>query len=182
MIDRAFSQMPFVLVLCGSMVVAFFLAPPYAADLYGLVPRSHDHLVGIMGFHFLHGGIWHLTANLSGLASLSILLAATHKSPWLVVIVLMALSGGLLWMFGEPFDGPHIGASALVAALVGYLIARGVSKMDGPTLIVGLIVLFFFGVSTFHGVDPALGAQGISWEGHLAGAVAGFIYGTFDRG
>ena len=179
---RIFGHFPAVIAFIGLMVAVYFLAPWQAADSYGLVPRSEDHLIGIVGMHFLHGNIAHLTGNLTALAPLALLLAATHKSPWIAMAILIVLSGALLWFFGRPFSGPHIGASALVAALVGYLVARGVNLMTAGTIAVAVLVFSLYGISTLLGVDPALGEAGISWEGHLAGVVAGVVYGTFDEG
>ena len=66
----------------------------------------------------------------------------------------------------------HIGASSLIYGLVVYLIAAGWWMRSWRSGLVALGVLAFYG-GIFYGVLPQRGI--VSWEGHLAGAVAGFL-------
>jgi membrane associated rhomboid family serine protease len=64
----------------------------------------------------------------------------------------------------------HVGASGVVYALIGFLVAAGlISQRRGPMVIM-LVVILFYG-SAVWGLFP-LQAE-VSWDGHLSGVVAG---------
>ena len=65
----------------------------------------------------------------------------------------------------------HIGASALVFGFLTYLLARGFFERKLLYLGGALVVLFLYG-GVLWGVLPR---PGISWQGHLFGAIGGVI-------
>jgi membrane associated rhomboid family serine protease len=73
-----------------------------------------------------------------------------------------------VWLFARP--QLHVGSSGLVYGLAFFLIFLGFFRKDFKSLFVSIMILLFFG-GLFYGILP--NHQGISWESHLAGVVAG---------
>ena len=148
---------------------------------WGLKPRSPMGLIGILTMPFLHGDLDHLWSNSFGLITLGLLMLHFYRRVALRVVILSTLcSGALVWLFARP--SYHIGASAVIYALSGFLFTSGLLRRDRASLGALLIVSFLFGASVW-GVLPL--QMGISWEGHLFGALTGialaFIYRNVDR-
>lgn len=141
------------------------------ASALGLRPRTLDGLWGIACMPFLHGSWSHLIGNTTSIAVLLCLLLAVHGHPWKVVLAITALSGCLLWIFGRSAN--HIGASGVIFGLVSYLIAAGYFLHRLATAVVAVVVLCLYGTTLLTGILP--GQSEVSWDGHLAGAVAGGI-------
>ena len=76
----------------------------------------------------------------------------------------------------------HIGASGLVFGWLCYLLLRGVYSRQPGQLALGLLLLLLYG-GLLWGVLP--GQPGISWQGHLFGAIGGWLaarrFGRADR-
>ncbi len=90
---------------------------------------------------------------------------------FLGVSLLVILLGGLgVWLFGA--SGYHIGASGLIFGYIGYLLARGYFERSVGSLAVAVIVALVYG-GALWGVLP--GQPGISWQGHLFGAIGGVV-------
>ncbi|MCF7835084.1 rhomboid family intramembrane serine protease [Candidatus Gracilibacteria bacterium] len=138
---------------------------------YGIVPRhiSVVNFMGILFAPFIHANFQHLISN--SIPLLVLLTALMFYYPKLAkkTIVLSILFGGiLLWLFGR--EASHIGASGLIFSLIGFLIFNVFFRRDWKSLLVSLIVFFFYG-GTILGIFP--GSPHISWEGHLFGFLVG---------
>lgn len=146
---------------------------------WGLRPRELRGLIGILTMPWLHAGFGHIASNTLPLAILlAFLPASTSRS--LGIAMLIALGTGLLlWLFGRSHH-VHVGASGLIYGLAGFFIVRGIVTWHFRSLVVALLVLFFFGGSLFWGVLP-IGNQGVSWDGHLCGFLAGSAIGWIPR-
>jgi membrane associated rhomboid family serine protease len=136
---------------------------------YGLQPRSLKGLVGIATMPFLHANLGHIIANTIPLLVLLFLLAGSRAQSWAIVIEIVVLGGVLLWIFGRKAN--HIGASGLVFGLISFLIFAGVFERRFVSIAVALVTLVLYGGSLLWGMLPA--QQGVSWDGHLCGAIAG---------
>lgn len=134
-----------------------------------LVPRELGHLPGVIGMPFLHQGFGHLIANTVPLAAFGALLLTRGADYFLRALMIVVFGGGvLLWLFGR--SAAHIGASGLVFGLFGLLVARAVfAKSVESMLIAGVVMLGYGGL--IWGVLPT--DAGVSWDGHLAGLLAG---------
>lgn len=138
---------------------------------WGIIPRTWAGLVGIGLSPWIHAGLGHLLSNTIPLVVLLVLLVASRTEPWMHVIEIIVLGGALLWLFGTP--GSHVGASGLIYGLIAYLIVAGFKEKQLVSLGVALLVGFMYGGSLITGVLPT--QPGVSWDGHLSGAIAGVI-------
>lgn len=171
----------FIAVLIGGIIAVFgleFVSPEEVLS-HGLVPRTQGGLAGIVTMPFLHANLAHLLGNLVSLVVLLAFMLAFHSQKLIVDVLLVAIVGGiLLWLFGRP--AVHVGASGLIYGLAGFMIAAGIAQRRFIEVIGALTVAVFYGNSLFWGLMPF--QPGISWDGHLAGAVGGAIVGLRSRG
>jgi membrane associated rhomboid family serine protease len=144
---------------------------PLQLDALGIVPRTVAGLGGILFAPLLHGNAAHLAANAFPLFLLMTLLFWDRRyRPEQTLSVIWLASGLGTWLIGRGY-AVHIGASGLIYGLVAYLIAAGWWLRNWRSILVGLGVLILYG-GIFYGLLPRQDA--ISWEGHLAGAIAGW--------
>ena len=163
-------------------VILLFVAGLYVVELAdqlsgdrlehagGLEPREADGLDGILFAPVLHGPWDHLLANTVPLLLFGFLLLLAGVRRWLVVTAVVWLVGGVgVWLTG-PAGTVHIGASVLVFGWLCYLLLRGVFSGNPGQLAMGVLLLIIYG-GVLWGVLP--GQPGISWQGHLFGAIGG---------
>jgi membrane associated rhomboid family serine protease len=147
----------------------------YPLDVFGIVPRSGDGLLGIAAAPFLHLGLGHLMANTTALLVLGSLVLLTSPYFWMVTVA-VGLFGGLgVWLVGDPHT-LVVGASGLVYGYGAYLVALGVFRRSLTNIAVAALVVLLYGGFVF-GVLP--GRAGISWQGHLFGALVGVMMGRW---
>ena len=158
-----------IAVLIGIIWVVFFLDFILPLEKLGLVPRSLSGLIGIVAMPFLHGGFGHLLSNTIPLVILLGLMVISRPRPWSTMIILTLISGAALWLLGR--SALHIGASGLIYALMGFLIAAGILERRLISAAVALFVGVTYGTAIIAGILP--GIEGVSWEGHLFGLLAG---------
>lgn len=144
---------------------------PLDLDQFGIRPRDVGHLQGIVLSPFLHLGFGHLISNTVVLLVLGSLLALTTRHLWLVTIGVVLLGGAGVWLLGGP-NTVHIGASGVVYGYAAFLAVYGFVARRIGQAIVGVLVILVYG-SMLWGVLPL--QQGVSWQGHLFGAVAGVL-------
>ncbi len=140
-------------------------------DRFGIRPREVEGLDGVLWAPFLHGGFGHLIANTVPFLVLGGIIALGSPRRFLQVSALVAVIGGLgTWLTG-PAGTVHIGASGLVFGYLLYLMARGVFARSAGYLLIGVLVAAVYG-GVLWGVLPR---PGVSWQGHLFGAVGGVV-------
>jgi membrane associated rhomboid family serine protease len=141
-------------------------------DQYGIEPREDDGLTGIVAAPFLHAGFGHLIANTIPFVVMGLVIAFNGAARVLAVTGIVALVSGLgTWLVAPEFT-LHIGASGVVFGYATYLISRGAFNRDPLELAVGLIVVLVWGTALLGGLRPE---DGISWQGHLFGAIGGVV-------
>ena len=140
-------------------------------DRNGIVPREVSGLDGILWFPFLHGGFGHLIANSLPFLLLggAIALGSLERFLWVTVIT-MAVCGIGTWLTGPP-NTVHIGASGVVFGYLTYLLSRGLFARHLGYLLGGVLVFFLYG-GELWGLLPS---PGVSWQGHLFGALGGIL-------
>jgi len=145
---------------------------PVDLNSFGLTPRTLSGLVGIPAMPFLHANLPHIVSNTPPLFILLVLLAGSRANSWAVVVAVILLGGALLWLVGRP--AIHIGASGLIFGLTAFLLVSGFLEGRIMPLVIAAVVAFLYGGSLLTGIIPRLHSH-VSWDGHLAGAIAGVI-------
>ena len=139
-------------------------------DRHGIEPRQVDGLDGIVLAPFLHGGFGHLVGNTIPFLLLGAAIALGGLGRVAAVTVIVALVGGLgTWLTG-PEDTVHIGASGVVFGYAAYLVTRFWWTRRALDLGLALLVLGVYGTTLLVGLVPT---PGVSWQGHLFGALGG---------
>ena len=169
----------FVAIL-WSVLLADWVLP---ADLieWGILPRKLSGLIGIPLAPFLHAGVGHLLSNTVPLVVLLVLLVTSRKEAWSTVAEIALLGGLLLWLFGRNGTSQeatiHVGASGLVYGLIAFLIVAGFREKRIVSLGIAILVGFLYGGTFLWGMLPT--QKGVSWDGHITGALAGGILAMF---
>lgn len=136
----------------------------------GIEPRETDGMDGILFAPVLHGAWGHLLANTVPLLVFGFLLLLAGVRRWFEVTAAVWLVGGAgVWLTGGS-GTVHVGASVLVFGWLSYLLLRGVFSGRPGQLALGVLLLILYG-GVLWGVLP--GQPGISWQGHLFGAIGG---------
>jgi membrane associated rhomboid family serine protease len=141
-------------------------------DRHGIEPRDPDGLPGIVAAPFLHGGWDHLVANTVPFLILGAVIALGGVARVAVVSMVTLVVGGLGTWLIAPANTIHIGASGLVFGFATYLATRGLYTRNALQIGLGVVVLVLLGATLLQGVVPQ---DGISWQGHLFGAIGGVV-------
>jgi membrane associated rhomboid family serine protease len=148
------------------------VALDHRLDQYGIEPREADGLEGVATAPFLHVGFGHLLANTIPFVAMGAVIALEGAKRLVLVTVLVALISGLGTWLVAASGTVHVGASGVVFGYATYLIARGVFNRNGTELAIGAVVVLLWGGALLGGLEPQ---RGISWQGHLFGAIGGVI-------
>lgn len=137
----------------------------------GIVPRQLYGLPGIVFAPFLHANFNHLFFNTIPLIVLSNFILMNGLDYYLhVTLIITLISGFLTWCLAKP--GIHVGASSVITGYWALLVMNIYQQGTLTAIILGIICLYYF-LGIFYAIFP--GEKGISWEGHLFGAVAGSL-------
>lgn len=143
----------------------------YSLKKNGIIPRTIASIDGILWAPFLHGDFNHLISNSMALVPLTFVMFLFYKRTTFWAMLIIVISGGLLlWCFGR--EANHIGASGLIYGQVSFLMASGWFRRNFKAISIALIIGFIYG-GLIWGVFPT--QPGVSWEGHLFGAVGGVL-------
>jgi membrane associated rhomboid family serine protease len=177
--------------MLGGATILTFVALLYLVELIdqlmdgrldnnGIRPLKTDGLWGIIFAPVLHANWAHLIANTIPLLVLGFLmtLAGLSRFVWATGIIWI-LGGFGTWLIGNVGSscGPtdHIGASGLIFGYLAFLLVFGLFVRRVWDIVIGVVVLFLYG-GVLLGAMPVLHqCGGVSWQGHLSGAVAGVV-------
>ncbi|TNJ43773.1 rhomboid family intramembrane serine protease [Tamlana fucoidanivorans] len=144
---------------------------------YGIYPLTVKGLRGVVLSPFIHGSLQHLYHNTIPLFVLSTALFYFYRHiAWKVLILGILISGFMTWCIGRP--SYHIGASGLIYVLVSFTFFKGVFAKHYRLIALSLLVVFLYGSMIWYTMPIE---EGISWEGHLAGLITGFIFSLVFR-
>jgi membrane associated rhomboid family serine protease len=160
----------FVVVLWALELVD--AASGHDLDQHGVRPRSEEGLLGIVLAPLLHAGWLHLEANSLPCLLLLFLVLLSGIARGLLATAIIWVVGGLgVWLVA-PGNEVHLGASVLVFGWLVHLLLRGFWNRSARELLLAVVLLFAFG-GLLVGVLP--GEPGVSWQGHLFGALGGAL-------
>jgi membrane associated rhomboid family serine protease len=144
----------------------------------GVYPRDIDGLPGILTSPLIHGSWEHLFYNSVSFLILGAVIFLFYPRIALRSIILLYLLSGLgVWIFAQPHTY-HIGASGVVYGMVSLVFWNGILRRNLKSIVLALIVLVLY-AGFFEGIIP--GKDGISWESHLLGGVAGIVLAWIYR-
>ncbi len=174
MYERILRRISFPIGFVGLIWVIHFIQVFAGIDLrtLGVFPGKIEGLPGILTSPLIHGSWEHLFYNSISFLILGAILfwfypkIALKSFVWLYVI-----SGLGVWIFAAPYTY-HIGASGLVYGMVSLVFWSGIFRRNIKSIVLALIILVLY-AGYFGGIVP--GREGISWESHLLGALAGII-------
>lgn len=137
----------------------------------GVIPRTTEGLAGILFAPWLHGSWTHLFSNSAPLF-LSVWGTSYlyHRIRFPVLIMSMLAPGVVVWFWDDP--SMHLGASGWVYALLAFIFWSGLFRRHPRSIALSLIIVFLYGGMIWR-ILPL--EEGISWQSHLAGAIAGFL-------
>ncbi len=163
------------LSLCIIMFLSYLLQLGMHWPMYklGVFPLRFESLTGIFTMIFVHADWKHLLNNLLSFSMLSVALYYFYSSiANKVMFFSTLLSGTILWMIGR--DSWHIGASGLIYAIAFFIFFSGLLRRHSALVALSFIVAFLYGSMVWH-VFPWEAFNKVSWEGHLSGAIVGFV-------
>ncbi len=169
-------------VLIGAntlMFIATFIAPKLIF-LLGLLPAAFwDRPWTIITSFFVHGGMWHVTANMLTLFFFGRYLSALiGERKFLAVYFIGGILGSIFYLLLAPPLSIAVGASGAVFAVGGALavlrpkIRVLIFPIPAPIPLWAAVIGGFLIISLF---------PRIAWQAHLGGLVAGLISGYFFK-
>ncbi|MCB0918072.1 MAG: rhomboid family intramembrane serine protease [Actinobacteria bacterium] len=163
-----------VLVMLGIMwgIEVIDLILPWDFEQYGISSRDVSGLVGVPLAPFLHVDFGHLLANTLPFLVLGLLVAWRAGRYFWQIFATIVIVGGLgVWLLG-PSLTVTVGASGVVFGFLAYLLVAGVLTRHWLDVLLAIAVFLLYG-SLLVGALPWGVSAGVSWLGHLCGALAG---------
>lgn len=160
--------------------VVFWFEVRFKMSLYdfGIYPRTFSGMKGIVFSPFLHGNLQHLYNNSIPIFLLIMALRYFYREQSLQVLVLgILISGFGTWLIGR--ESMHIGASGLIYVLVSFMFFKGIQTGYYRLVALSLTIVVLYGGMVWYLFPSA--EENISWEGHLAGFITGFLLSYFVK-
>lgn len=145
----------------------------------GIIARDPGSLPDIFTAEFVHHGWAHIEANSGPLFIFGFLAAFRGVKKWLWVTLFIVIVSGLGVWATSADNSITVGASGLLFGYLGYVIFRGLFDRRLIDIVIGVVLALSFAY-TFVSLLPLAG-EGISWQGHLFGVLAGVAGGWFLR-
>ncbi len=141
-------------------------------DTDGIVPRDFGQLWGILSAPFIHGSFQHLIDNTVPFVFMGLIIALRGAARLALVTVIVIVIGGIGTWLIAPAGTVTFGASGVVFGYATYLLARGLFDRSALELVTGVVVGAVWGGALLASLVPH---NGISWQAHLCGGIAGVI-------
>lgn len=141
-------------------------------DHDGIYSRSVSHVWGILTAPFIHVSFQHLISNTIPFVFMGLIIALRGAARLALVTLIVIVVGGLgAWLIG-PTNTSTVGASGIVFGYAAYLFSRGFFDRSLLELLTGAVVGVVWGGALLASIVPH---YGISWQGHVCGAVGGVV-------
>lgn len=152
----------------------------HALDRNGIRPLRTDGLSGVLFAPLLHADWAHLLANTVPLLVLGFLVTLAGMSRFVWATAIIWVLGGLgTWLIGGlggcALPTNHIGASGLIFGWLAFLLVFGWLTRHLWWILISLVVAVVYGGILWGAVPVLDRCGGVSWQGHLTGAVAGVL-------
>ncbi len=151
----------------------------HSLDQFGIVPRDPETAGHIMLAPWLHFGWNHLIANSGPFLVLGVLTYIAGFARWLLTTLSSVIVSGVTVWLTAPAGSITAGVSGLVFGYLTYLLIRGFFTRRPGQIALAVVVLLVYG-GILVGVLPP--ASGVSWQGHLGGAVGGGLAAWLQYG
>ncbi len=176
-VARDRDRIRYALIGAGALLAGIWIAWLAAWGLgwsvrdLGVQPRHLRGLIGILTAPFAHATFQHLMSNTLPLGLLSALtLYCYPRAVRIALPLIWVLSGAGVWLFAR--GTVHVGASGIAHGLMFFLFVMGLIRRDRLAVVTSLVVFFLYG-GMLLSVLP--GEEHVSFEYHLAGALAGVL-------
>lgn len=153
------------------LVHAYQYLSSFDPGMYGIMSRRAWGLTGIVTGPLVHGSWGHLISNTFPMFVFTCITFYFYRKVampafWMIYL----LTGAAVWLLARPVS--HIGASGVVYGLLSFIFWNGIFRRSLRSIVVaGIVMLVYSGM--FLGLLPD--QEGISWESHLLGSVAGLF-------
>jgi membrane associated rhomboid family serine protease len=143
-------------------------------DADGIYARNVSRFWGILTSPFIHASFQHLLDNSVPFIFLGLMIAIRGAARLAIVTAFVIVVGGLgTWLISPSANHlDTIGASGVVFGYATYLLTRGFFDRSVVELVIGAVVGVIWGAVLLASLVPH---QGVSWQAHLCGAIAGVI-------
>jgi membrane associated rhomboid family serine protease len=138
----------------------------------GIYPRNVDHVWAIFTAPFLHVSFTHLIDNTIPFVFMGVIIALRGATRLALVTLIVIVVGGLGTWLVAPAGSVTVGASGVVFGYATYLFTRGVFNRSVLEIAIGILVGVVWGGALLASVVPH---HGISWQGHVCGAIGGVV-------
>ncbi|MFX0025411.1 MAG: rhomboid family intramembrane serine protease [Candidatus Hermodarchaeota archaeon] len=130
----------------------------------------HYELWRLITAMFLHGDILHIFSNMFGLLLFGAFLETFFtKISYLLLYLISGLIGNIFSLMLLPTDTISLGASGCVFGLIGAAIIIIVMHKDKSILILGIVYVLLFILSSF--------SPGVNYFAHIFGLLGGLFFG-----
>jgi membrane associated rhomboid family serine protease len=167
------------LILLGGIVTLMWaleainsLDSNHLATSDGIYARNVGHIWAVFTAPFLHFSWQHLIANTIPLVFMGLIIALQGARRLLIVTAIVIVVAGLGTWLIAPAGTDTAGASGVVFGYATYLFARGFFNRSALELLTGLVVGVVWGGALLSSIVPH---TGVSWQGHVCGAIGGVI-------
>jgi len=165
----------FIAVLWGIKIVEN--AAGIRLTVLGIYPLHVKGIPGILFAPLIHNDHVHLFTNTGPLLILGTALFYFYRVIALRLTALAWLMTGL-WVWFGGREAWHIGSSGLIYSMASFLFISGFIRKSIELMALSFIVVFLYG-GMLWGVFPL--REGVSWESHLMGAIAGIVLAVYYR-
>ena len=176
-VKRDRTRIRYALIGAAGLVVGIWLAwlgawaLGWNIDDLGIRPRDVHGLIGILTAPFAHASFEHLMSNTLPLGLLSALTLYAYPRATRYALPFIRIASGFgVWLWAR--SSVHVGISGIAHGLMFVVFVMGLLRRDRLGVALALLVFFLYGGMLMTVLPREVE---VSFEYHLAGAVAGVV-------